>query len=75
MAPTDSTIPATLAPAEPVDPAGRLAGARAVPRVGRGFIAAYAFALFGVWMLVMTPATVSLALRVNQIDPDGATGS
>jgi MFS family permease len=75
MAPTDSTIPATLAPAEPVDPAGRLADARPVPRVGKGFIAAYAFALFGVWMLVMTPATVSLALRVNQIDPDGATGS
>ncbi|WP_251976309.1 MFS transporter [Salinicola avicenniae] len=44
-------------------------------RVGPGFIAAYTFALFGIWMLVMTPATVSLALRVNQVTPDSATSS
>ena len=35
------------------------------------FIACYAFALLGAWMAIMTPATVTLALRVAQIDPLG----
>jgi MFS family permease len=35
------------------------------------FIACYAFALLGAWMGIMTPATVTLALRVAQIDPLG----
>jgi MFS family permease len=38
-------------------------------RVGLGFIVLYAFAFFGLWMAVMTPVVISLALRVNEIDP------
>ena len=43
--------------------------------VGAGFILGYAAALFGVWMMIMTPATVSLALRVAQLDPEGAASA
>lgn len=45
------------------------------PRVGAGFIVSFTAALIGIWMLIMTPATVSLALRISQIDPDNATNS
>lgn len=63
-----------LSNASPSSTAGKAFSA--IPaRVGNGFIAAYTLALFGVWMLVMTPATVSLALRVNQVAPDTATSS
>ncbi len=43
--------------------------AQAVRPVGWPFITCYAFALLGAWMAIMTPATVTLALRVAQIDP------
>jgi MFS family permease len=33
------------------------------------FIGCYALALLGAWMAIMTPATVTLALRVADIDP------
>ncbi|MFJ6538393.1 MFS transporter [Paenarthrobacter sp. NPDC091711] len=46
-----------------------------LPTVGLGFIAAYALALFGISILIMTPAVVSLALRISQIDPDNAANS
>ena len=47
------------------------AAEQTVPPVGWPFIAAYGFALLGAWMAIMTPATVTLALRVAQIDPLG----
>lgn len=37
--------------------------------VGLGFILVYTLAYFGVWMALLTPPVVSLALRVNEIDP------
>jgi MFS family permease len=44
---------------------------QALPPVRWPFIAGYGFALLGAWMAIMTPATVTLALRVAQIDPLG----
>lgn len=43
-------------------------------RVGPMFVITYALALFGVWMAINTPATVTLALRISEVDPDGKTG-
>lgn len=54
---------------------GETPGTATPPRVGWGFIVSFTLALFGIWVLIMTPATVSLALRVSQIDPDNATSS
>lgn len=39
--------------------------------VGVGFIAVYTLAIFSVWMAINTPATVTLALRIGTVDPDG----
>src|SRR3712207_2893510 len=44
-------------------------------RVGPVFIAAYALAMFGIWMAINLPATVTLALRISEIDPAGKTTS
>ena len=44
-------------------------------RVGLGFIVVYAGAYFGLWMALLTPVIVSLAIRVQQIDPVGKAGS
>lgn len=41
--------------------------------VGLTFILSYSLALFGVWMLIMTPATLGLAMRADQIAPESAT--
>jgi MFS family permease len=43
--------------------------------VGPLFIAVYALALFGIWMAINLPATVTLALRISEIDPVGKTTS
>lgn len=40
-----------------------------------GFIAIYALAMFGIWMAINLPASVTLALRISEIDPDGKTTS
>jgi hypothetical protein len=40
-------------------------------RVGPGFILAYAFAYFGAWIALLAPVVVTLALRVQQLDPVG----
>lgn len=37
--------------------------------VGVGFVLAYGLALFGVWMAVLTPVIVSMALRIAALDP------
>ncbi|MFE3998263.1 MFS transporter [Nocardioides sp. YIM B13467] len=48
----------------------------ATPRPVRPtFIAVYALAMFGIWMSIMLPASVTLALRISQIDPVGKTAS
>lgn len=38
-------------------------------RVGKAFITVYALAYFGVYMALLTPAFVTMALRVAQLDP------
>ncbi|MDF2989890.1 MAG: transporter [Microbacterium sp.] len=44
-------------------------------RVGPLFITVYALALFGIWMSIMLPASVTIALRISEIDPEGKTTS
>ncbi|WP_309066032.1 MFS transporter [Microbacterium sp.] len=46
-----------------------------VRRVGPVFITVYALALFGIWMSIMLPASVTIALRISEIDPEGKTTS
>jgi MFS family permease len=53
-------------PAQPLS-----AGVIAPKPVGAPFIALYALAMFGIWMSIMLPASVTLALRISEIDPDG----
>ncbi len=43
--------------------------------LGALFIAAYVAAYFGAWIAVVTPVLVTLALRVQQINPTGKAGS
>ncbi|MFH8253263.1 MFS transporter [Microbacterium sp. B2969] len=43
--------------------------------VSAGFIAIYALAMFGIWMAINLPASVTLALRISEIDPGGKTTS
>jgi MFS family permease len=40
-------------------------------RVGAGFLLAYALATCGVWMALLTPAILTLAMRVAEVDPAG----
>ncbi|MDQ0867805.1 MFS family permease [Arthrobacter sp. V1I9] len=44
-------------------------------KVGPLFIAVYALAMFGIWMAINLPASVTLALRISEIDPEGKTTS
>lgn len=44
-------------------------------RVESTFIAAYGLAYTGVWMALLTPVILSLALKIRQVSPDGASGS
>ncbi|MFC8435598.1 MFS transporter [Streptomyces sp. NPDC057253] len=46
-----------------------------LPPVSRRFITLYVIAYLGVYVAVMTPLLVSLAMRLETIDPDGKTGS
>lgn len=49
-------------------------GAPASPRaVGWGFILLYAFGYTGMWLALLTPSLVSLALRLRQLSPGSAT--
>ncbi len=45
------------------------------PRVSTGFICAYTFASFAAWVALITPIAMTLALRVQQLDPEGKAGS
>ncbi len=42
--------------------------------VGFGFVAAYTLAYIGVWMALLTPTVLSLALKIRQVDSEGAAG-
>ncbi len=44
-------------------------------RVGPGFAAAYTLAYVGVWMALLTPTSLPLALKIRQVDPEGAVVS
>jgi MFS family permease len=46
-----------------------------IDRVGPLFIVVYALALLGIWMSIMLPASVTIALRISEIDPEGKTTS
>ena len=47
----------------------------AARKAGIGFIASYVGATFGVSVAVLTPLTVTLALRVQQLDPANRAGT
>lgn len=56
----DQVDPAPAGPVEPTTP------------VGRGFMARYAFAYFGMWVALLTPTSLTLGVRTKQVAPDGA---
>ncbi|WP_052210657.1 MFS transporter [Rhizobium rhizogenes] len=43
--------------------------------VGAAFVARYILAIIGIYVALITPASVSIALRVGQIDPEGKASS
>ncbi|MEU0478880.1 MFS transporter [Streptosporangium sp. NPDC006013] len=45
------------------------------PAASTGFIAAFVAAVLGVAVATLTPLSVTLAIRIKQIDPDNAAGS
>lgn len=51
------------------------AATSAPQRVGPIFIAIYVLALFGIWMSINLPASVTLALRIGELDPEGKATS
>lgn len=53
--------------------AAQNAAQKSPPRVGPLFVTVYALALFGVWMAINLPATVTIALRIAEIDPANKT--
>ncbi|GAA2828207.1 MFS transporter [Kribbella solani] len=59
---TDDRIMTATAPAQATNP----------PAASGGFIAAFVTALFGVAVATLTPVSVTLAIRIKQIDPDNA---
>ena len=46
----------------------------ATSRVSHGFVFCYALAYAGVWLALLTPMIVTIALRVRQLAPDHAAG-
>jgi MFS family permease len=44
-------------------------------RVGRGFITLYILATVALWIALLTPASISLPIRVAALDPGGKTGA
>ncbi|MDN5688997.1 MAG: MFS transporter [Brachybacterium sp.] len=55
--------PAAPGPTEPEAP---------TTPVGRGFMARYAIAYFGMWVALLTPTSLTLGVRAKQVAPDGA---
>ncbi len=44
-------------------------------RVRPSFVVIYVLALFGIWMSINLPASVTLALRIGELDPEGKATS
>jgi len=65
--PPESESPLAAAFEAPAEPP------RALPRVGPLFVTVYALAMFGIWMAINLPATVTVALRISEIDPANKT--
>ncbi|NHD16079.1 MULTISPECIES: MFS transporter [unclassified Actinopolyspora] len=74
---TSSSQQPEAGPPEPLSSEGqpernaRLTG----QHVGTGFITLYVLAMIGLWVAVLTPSSITLALRVAAIDPGGKAGS
>ncbi|WIE70421.1 MFS transporter [Curtobacterium sp. MCJR17_020] len=69
----DSPVP-TAAASRALDPPTRniqLTG----QQIGGWFVARYIAAMIGIYVALVTPASVTLAIRVGQLDPDGKAGS
>jgi MFS family permease len=49
-------------------------GPRVRTPVSRRFVAAYAAAYTGTWILLLTPVMITMSLRVRELDPGGAAG-
>ncbi|MFE8013930.1 MFS transporter [Streptomyces antibioticus] len=63
-------------PAEPLSPAAAPENVSDAPApVGRRFVILYVIAYLGLYLAVMTPLLVSLAIRLEDVDPDGKTRS
>ena len=55
-------------------PATEHDGTATEPRkLGPLFITVYALAMLGIWMAINLPATVTVALRISEIDPANKT--
>lgn len=52
------------------DAAVSVSGSEPQERVGLLFTAIYALGYFGLWMALLTPVVVTMALRIAEIDPD-----
>lgn len=59
----------------PAQAGASVGAAGCVRRVGWPFVAAYGIAYTGLWMALLPPILVGLAMRVREIDPAHATGS
>lgn len=58
-----------------IDPSTKTEADAAPRPVSPAFIVVFALAMFGIWMSIMLPASVTLALRISEIDPEGKTTS
>jgi MFS family permease len=69
--PSSTLSPALTTPESAPQRYARLTG----QPVGRGFIALYILATVALWIALLTPASVTLAVRVADLDPAGKTGA
>lgn len=63
--------PASTRPETQPERIARLTG----QRVGLGFVAFYITAMVGLWVALLTPSSITLALRVAAIDPESKASS
>lgn len=68
----EEVIPGAVASLAPADTEAPETGSlSSLPRVKAGFQASLVFAFFGTWLALLPATQVTLALKVNQIDPAG----
>lgn len=68
-----ATPPASESPLITTFEEAASAAPKPLPPVGGLFIVVYALAMFGIWMAINLPATVTVALRIAEIDPANKT--